>query len=110
MSRLRTFIAFDPGADVREQAASVQSTLQRSVSDLKWVEQENIHLTLLFLGEVDSREVIDVHRAVEAVTRTHAPFTVSFEGLGCFPNMRRPRILWAGINKGAAELTAIHDK
>ena len=66
MSRLRTFIAVDPGPAIRERLVALQANLERAGSQMKWVEPENLHFTLLFLGEVDNREVPDVCRAVAA--------------------------------------------
>ena len=62
MSRLRTFIAVDPGKAIRERLVALQENLARAGSEMKWVEPENLHVTLLFLGEVDNREVPDVCR------------------------------------------------
>ena len=55
MSRLRTFIAVDTGKAIRVRAVALQENLARTGADVKWVEPENLHVTLLFLGEVDER-------------------------------------------------------
>jgi RNA 2',3'-cyclic 3'-phosphodiesterase len=66
-------------------------------------------VTLLFLGEVDEREVLSVCRVVSEQTEKQPAFTMSIEKVGCFPNPRRPRILWIGVGAGAQELCALHD-
>ena len=109
MARLRTFLAVDLGPSVRARCVSLQETLGRSGADVKWVEEENLHVTLLFLGEVDAREVLPLSAAVKAVCARHAPFTLRVEGVGCFPNPRRPRVVWAGLTEGGKELIALHD-
>ena len=53
MARLRTFIAIDPGKQIRDWLVALQETLTRTGCEVKWVEPENLHVTLLFLGEVD---------------------------------------------------------
>ena len=73
MSRIRTFIAVPVSEEQREQLVSVQRAMGRSASGVKWVEAENLHVTLLFLGEVDEREVISVCRAVTECCEKVAP-------------------------------------
>ncbi len=59
---------------------------------------DGIHLTLHFLGHLEPHRVDDVHRAVEPVIVAQARFAVEVQGLGAFPSMARPRIVWAGIS------------
>ena len=108
MARLRTFIAIDVGNTIRSQAVTLQQTLSRAALDVNWVEPENMHLTLLFLGEVDNRAVLDVCRAVTARCKEQQAFTVSIEGVGCFGNPRRPRTIWIGVGEGGEEVKALH--
>src|SRR5437764_15299065 len=94
MGRLRTFIAVDVSPFTRDRLAGLQETLAAaSGTRVKWVEPENLHVTLLFLGEVDEREVPAVCRAVEAVARPTAAFPMTVAGLSAFPTVRRPRTL-----------------
>jgi len=109
MARVRTFIALDPGKAIRERMVALQESLGRTGTEVKWVEPQNLHVTLLFLGEVDNRDLMPVCRAVEEAARAHQPFELSIEGTGCFPNMRRPRIVWTGVGQGLAEVRALHD-
>src|SRR4051812_16011012 len=97
MPRVRTFIALDMGKAVRDRLIALQETLARAGTAVNWVSPENLHLTLLFLGEVDMLDVPHVCKAVGAGAGQHASFTLTVEGTGCFPNPRRPRILWAGL-------------
>jgi 2'-5' RNA ligase len=109
MARLRTFIAVDLGKTIRDRCVALQETLGRAGTDVKWVEEENIHVTLLFLGEVVDRETPALCRAVADCCAAHNAFSLSVESVGCFPNPRRPRIVWAGVGAGSAELIALHD-
>jgi 2'-5' RNA ligase len=109
MSRTRTFIAVDPGKEIRARLVSLQEVLARAATDVKWVEPENLHVTLLFLGEVDERDLPGVCKAVADVTREVAPFAMSVERASCFGNPRRPRTLWAGVGEGTQPLCALHD-
>jgi len=109
MGRVRTFIAVDVGKAIRHRLVGLQETLAEAGTAIKWVEPENLHVTLLFLGEVDEREVPGVCKLVAQETARHADFTMSVETVGCFPHARRPRILWAGVGHGTQELCALHD-
>jgi 2'-5' RNA ligase len=109
MARLRTFIAVDIGKVIRDRAVSLQEILARTGAEVKWVEPENIHVTLLFLGEVDDRTIPDVCRVVAEQAQRQPAFSMSIERVGCFPNARRPRVLWIGVGEGTQELCALHD-
>jgi 2'-5' RNA ligase len=109
MARLRTFIAVDLGKAIRDRCVALQEVLARAGTDVKWVEPENVHVSLLFLGEVEDRDVANLCRAVAEVCAAHGPFAMHVETAGCFPNPRRPRVLWVGVGEGAAELVALHD-
>jgi 2'-5' RNA ligase len=109
MARLRTFIAVDLGQALRERCVALQETLARTGTEVKWVEIDNLHVTLLFLGEVDERTVPEVCRAVAVICGRQEGFTLSVETVGCFPNPRRPRTLWVGVGEGQDELIALHD-
>lgn len=108
MARLRTFIAVVLNDAIRHKAVVLQKLFAQAGSKVKWVEPENLHVTMLFLGEVDAREVLDVCKAVRAVTSQTAPFEIQVAGVGGFPNLRRPRTLWIGVEEGAARLVLLH--
>jgi 2'-5' RNA ligase len=109
MARLRTFIAIDPGKPIRDRCLGLQETLARSGAEVNWVEEDNIHLTLLFLGEVEDRDLPALCQTVAECSAQHPGFTLSVESVGCFPNPRRPRVVWVGIGSGRAEVSALHD-
>ncbi|MCS7167262.1 MAG: RNA 2',3'-cyclic phosphodiesterase [Gemmatales bacterium] len=106
--RIRTFIALELTKNIRQKLTTLQEKLAAAIPEVKWVEPENLHVTLFFLGDVPDLEVPEVCRRVEQAVAGLAPFSVSVEGLGCFPGTNRPRVLWAGITKGAQELQQVH--
>jgi len=95
----------DPG--VLDALGLVQAGLMSSGGDLKPVERENIHMTMKFLGDVDERLLEEVKRAVSEVS--FGPFRMELVGVGAFPNLRRPRVIWAGVTSGAEETKRIYD-
>lgn len=108
MARLRTFLAVDLDDGVRGRAEDLQESLAEHAPGVKWVEPENLHVTLLFLGEVADRDIPAVCQAAATACRDHAPFSLAVESLRCFGNPRRPRTVWVGVSEGKSQLCALH--
>jgi 2'-5' RNA ligase len=95
----------------RAQALREAQARLRAVEDnWKWVDPESFHLTLKFLGNVERSAVPDLWASVSGALRGARRFTMQFRGLGVFPNPRSPRVAWAGIEAGAAELRELAAK
>jgi 2'-5' RNA ligase len=102
---LRTFIAIELDEALRTAIARVQGKFKRLAppGSVKWVGPDGIHLTLKFLGETPASRLGAVEAALRAACADAAPFEISVEGRGCFPNMRRPRVVWVAVrDKGQA--------
>jgi 2'-5' RNA ligase len=109
MSRVRTFIAVELTESIRAEIEDLQHEFERAGTEVKWTEPENLHVTLVFLGEVDDKEIPTVCRIAAQAVAGMGPFPLSVEGVGCFPNARRPRVVWVGVGQGQDELVRIHD-
>jgi 2'-5' RNA ligase len=107
--RLRTFVAVPLDRFTHDRLVGLQERLAAAGVPVKWVEPDNLHITLLFLGEVDARETPAVCKAVEQACRRVKPFAMTLAGTGAFPTPRRPRTLIVHVTEGAAELVALHD-
>ena len=90
---------------IRERIIAAQQSLMQTGASLKIVEPEIMHLTLRFLGEIPQTTVDRVKDAMRELR--FQPFTVQFDGIGAFPNLRRMSVVWAGITRGQQELDAI---
>ncbi len=109
MNLVRTFIAVDiDDNNVLSKLAEVRDYLVGTKADLKPVATENIHVTLRFIGEIPMTKVQEICDALTS-TLKFKPFTIKIEGLGVFPNIRRPRVIWAGVSRGTEELVKLHD-
>ena len=108
MARTRTFIGVAVGETMRASAKAMQQTLARSGADVKWVEPENLHVTLLFLGEIDDADMVNACRIAAKAAATEQPFILRVGGVGAFPTPRRPKVLWGGITEGAEALVRLH--
>jgi len=104
MNMIRSFIAVDIPGDVRDKLDRLIDKLKNSQADVKWVKSKSIHITLKFLGDVEEIRFSKIKEIMENVAENIQPFTVSIEGTGAFPNDRRPRVLWVGVQKGSETL------
>ena len=105
---MRLFIALDLSDEAREAIAAEQTRIAAALDGaaLRWVKPEQAHLTLVFLGHVDSERVTSVVEAVAADVDL-APFEMVLGGPGVFPSRGAPRVLWIGAAAGAAQLVAL---
>jgi 2'-5' RNA ligase len=104
MHTIRSFIAIPLTGEV-QRAAKKLSREMRGVDDgMKWVPEDNLHLTLKFLGDVVDREVPHVCRVIREACEPAGEFELEFAGTGGFPSDERPRVVWAGITEGGDEL------
>jgi 2'-5' RNA ligase len=112
---VRLFVAADPSADVRRAAAARSRELREAVSPhafasrIRWVPDENLHLTVWFLGEVSDQRSVAVLEALRPDMQSPS-FDLQVSGLGSFPASGTPRVLWLGVPRGLAELEMAHDE
>jgi 2'-5' RNA ligase len=85
----------------------VGEDLRAVANDVAWVGPDNFHVTLKFLGAVDGDRVSAVTEALASAARACPSFRLGIRGLGAFPSPARPRVLWAGIDAGAATAAAL---
>jgi 2'-5' RNA ligase len=64
---------------------------------VSWSNPDNVHLTLHFLGELTPTDFVKLERALKAMPLPYLPFSLKIGVLGCFPNLRRPRVIWVGL-------------
>ena len=111
MATLRTFIAIELDQELRQKLADVQSRLGREVPPqaVRWVRPEAIHLTLKFLGDTNQDQVEQVKEALARAAGEASPFEFTVGGVGCFPNTRRPRVVWIGLHEPTGVLRRLRD-
>jgi 2'-5' RNA ligase len=107
---MRLFIALELEPAVREWLRLIQEQLRRDLEArwIRWVQPDNIHLTLKFLGEVEGGKVKGIAEALEAEASRHGPCAFSVAGVGAFPNPERARVVWVGMRDSAGSLAALH--
>ncbi|MBC7227391.1 MAG: RNA 2',3'-cyclic phosphodiesterase [Thermoflexales bacterium] len=109
METIRTFIAIALPESVIRQLAQVQRQLERQAppESVRWVKPEGIHLTLKFLGDTPVGRLDAIRAALAAVAAQASPCVFTVGGLGCFPNARKPRVIWVGVQAVGGELAAL---
>ena len=108
MSGMRLFLAVPIPQEVRKALYRVRQPLRDAWSGIRWVPDENYHITLAFYGCRDAAGVEEIGRAVPAALEGRADFPVELTGPDCFGDPRRPRIIYEGIGRGREELAALH--
>ncbi|OGS47066.1 MAG: 2'-5' RNA ligase [Elusimicrobia bacterium RIFOXYD2_FULL_34_15] len=107
---MRLFVAVNISEDSKEKIFNIQTEFKRSSADVKWVEKENLHLTLKFLGEVAEDKLDSVKERIKQSFSGIKRFEICFEYTGAFPTEKFPKVLWIGISKGTVELKDISQK
>jgi 2'-5' RNA ligase len=106
MEQVRTFIAIELDETIEDALADLQEQLKAKVprDSVRWVKSEGIHLTLKFLGNVPANRIEEVERTLTQACVGFPAFSFSVGGLGCFPNPRRPRVVWVGVQEESGTL------
>jgi 2'-5' RNA ligase len=104
---LRTFVAVEMPAELLTSLEAVQSELKRLGLRARWVRPEGMHLTLKFLGDIPADQAPAAAEALQAAAGGQTAFRLTAAGLGVFPSVRRPRVLWVGLSGATAELAQL---
>ena len=95
---IRSFLAFELPIEMKTPLARAAQEMGCHHLDVRWVKAENIHLTLVFLGNVRIDALQSIGESVGSVCREYAPFSMKVDGIGMFGTLRQPRVIWAGIS------------
>jgi 2'-5' RNA ligase len=97
MESLRAFIAIRLPPDIIELAGELQSRFKSAGLKLRWVRLHSLHLTLRFLGNIPEQAIADLKGAMQRASLGYGPLDLAAQGMGVFPGIKRPRVLWIGI-------------
>ncbi len=108
MSVVRAFIAIDLPPNLQDRLSQLSNALKKEMGDvpIRWVATENMHLTMKFLGDVSLKNLDVLTNILIREAAVREPMVISLGGVGAFPKMRRPRIIWAGM-KAPPELASL---
>lgn len=94
---IRAFIAIEIDPQLVREISTAVTDLKPRIAGIRWVSQTNFHLTLKFLGDIEENKIEPIAQALELALRPFPRFTINAKGLGVFPDLRRPRVLWIGL-------------
>lgn len=106
---IRSFVAIELSSEVRTRAGQLVTQLAESGAHATWVAPQNMHLTLKFLGEVDTRDLPEICDALTESVTPFAPFEFQSRGAGGFPHADRARTVWLGVGRGQEQLVSLHE-
>ena len=97
---IRCFAAIEIPERIQALLAEVQDAFRPKIEKASWTKQGNFHLTLKFLGDVKSRTINEISAALQKIVKSQTPFSIEIGGIGAFPNLERPHVLWVGLKQG----------
>ncbi len=107
---IRSFLAFELPPEIREKIGEVSIELQKLTLPVRWVKVTNIHLTIIFLGYVDEDKIDDIKEKVNLVVKRFSIFKTRLNGIGVFPNWRKPRVIWIGLGEEIERLSTLREE
>jgi len=110
MATVRTFVAIMLDGSLHRTLTEVVERFASSKASVKWVAPENTHVTLKFLGNVDEERLTEVYEACERAADGIGPIDLEMKAVGCFPGMKRPRVVWLGIEKGEEHVRELQQR
>jgi 2'-5' RNA ligase len=102
---MRTFIAVPLPNDCRDTLERIQKPMRSMGADVRWTSISSIHLTLKFLGEIDPSRVPEIAAGLRTIAAI--PFELRIRGLGTFPNLHNPRVIWCGVEGETGKLISL---
>lgn len=106
---MRLFVALNLPDETRNALGQALEALHDARLDVRWTAIESVHLTLLFLGEVKDERVADIESMLAGVAKRHGPFRMEMRGFAAFPNVRRARVWWVGVEPTKPLMELQHD-
>jgi 2'-5' RNA ligase len=95
---MRTFIAIDMNKKLKESICDYINEFKKiNKSNIKWIKENGLHVTLKFLGEIPEEKISDIDDILENIAKNHKPVSMTLKGTGFFPPNKTPRVLWIGI-------------
>ncbi|MDE0482523.1 MAG: RNA 2',3'-cyclic phosphodiesterase [Candidatus Poribacteria bacterium] len=104
---IRCFAAIEIPERIQALLVEVQNAFRPKIEKASWTKQGNFHFTLKFLGDVEDRNINEISAALQKIAESQTPFSIEIGGIGAFPNLARPRVLWVGLKQGEVPITKL---
>ncbi len=103
---IRSFLAIELPRPIIKKIEEVQEDLRSAHADVRWVNPEKIHLTLKFFGNIEESRIDPIFKSIEEPIRNTLPFSLKVRGVGAFPHLKNPRVIWMGLVDGREVLVS----
>lgn len=107
---MRAFLGIALPDAVRSSLAGLQRQLGASGADVKWVERDHLHVTLRFLGEISEIQGGQIEELLVEIAKRHEAFELGLDGVGAFPSVGSPRVVWVGLRQGNEQVVKIAEE
>ncbi|MFH1612459.1 MAG: RNA 2',3'-cyclic phosphodiesterase [bacterium] len=106
---IRSFISIELSKTIKSNLIKIQNFLKTSNSDVKWEKQENHHLTLLFLGNIDESQLKQIIPTLNNAMKNFPSFKIKLENINILPNLQDPRVIWLGVSNEKEKIIYLHN-
>ena len=106
---IRSFLAFDLPVDIKRIIMAISEDVRQLPLNVRWVNVTNIHLTIVFMGDVQEGQIGPIQEIVKDVCQGYGPFSIAIKGVGLFGSKRNPRVLWVGLDGGIDRMACFKD-
>ena len=104
---IRSFLAIELPEPILRKIGEVQGDLKSTHAEVGWRNPEKIHLTLKFFGDIEESRIDPIFKSIEEPVRNTLPFSLKVRGVGAFPNLKNPRVIWIGLVDEREALTSL---
>ena len=104
---IRSFLAIELPEPILRKIGEVQGDLKATHAEVRWTNPEKIHLTLKFFGNIEESRIDPIFKSIEEPIRNTLPFSLKVRGVGAFPNLKNPRVIWIGLVEGREVLASL---
>jgi 2'-5' RNA ligase len=106
---IRSFLAFELPSEIMSILSHALQDMKKTALNVRWLKPGNIHLTVVFLGNVPQENLEAIERSADAVCRRFGLFNISLVGTGIFGSRRNPRVLWGGLDGDIERMSLFRD-
>lgn len=106
---IRAFIAIEIENGIKDKISECLNQLKKTGADVKWVDPENIHLTLKFIGYIDEKILPDLNKIISNAVSNISPFSICIENIGAFPTLKKPRVIFVHVNENGNRLLETYE-
>jgi len=103
---IRSFLAIELPEPILKKIGEVQGDIRSTHTEVRWTNPEKIHLTLKFFGNIEESRIDPIFKSIEEPIRNTLPFSLKVRGVGAFPHLKNPRVIWIGLVEEKGILTS----